>query len=153
MAYEQLKLENQICFPIYVASRLITREYTPLLEKLGITYPQYLVLMALWETDGLTVQAITRRLFLNTNTVTPLLKRLEAQGLIRRQRSTDDERQVIVTLTPEGDALREQASSVPADLVESLRSDDITVEDLQILVSQLNQIIGHLSQHRPSDEG
>jgi DNA-binding MarR family transcriptional regulator len=152
MAYEQLKLENQICFPIYVASRLITREYTPLLEKLGITYPQYLVLMALWETDGLTVQDITKRLFLNTNTVTPLLKRLEAQGLVHRQRSTEDERQVIVTLTSEGNALREQASTVPADLVESLRSDEITVEDLQVLVSQLNRIIGHLSQHSAADE-
>ena len=105
MAYEQLKLENQICFPIYAASRLITREYQPLLDELGLTYPQYLVLMVLWENDGLPVNEIGRRLILNTNTVTPLLKRMETQGLVTRRRSADDERRVIVALTPQGLAL------------------------------------------------
>ena len=82
MTYEQLKLENQVCFPIYAASRLITREYQPLLDELGLTYPQYLALMVLWEHDGLPVNEIGHKLLLNTNTVTPLLKRMEAQGLV-----------------------------------------------------------------------
>ena len=100
MAYEQLKLENQLCFPVYAASRLIIREYQPHLDKLGITYSQYLVLMVLWEKDSIAVSEITQRLILNTNTVTPILKRMEAQGLITRQRSASDERKVIITLTP-----------------------------------------------------
>ena len=92
MAYEQLKLENQLCFPVYAASRLITREYQPFLDKLEITYPQYLVLMILWEEDGMPVNDIARKLILNTNTITPLLKRMEQQGIIRRRRSGKDER-------------------------------------------------------------
>jgi DNA-binding MarR family transcriptional regulator len=80
MAYEQLKLENQLCFPLYTASRLVIQEYQPHLDKLGVTYPQYLVLMILWETDSIAVNEITRRLILNTNTITPVLKRMEAQG-------------------------------------------------------------------------
>ena len=87
MAYEQLKLENQLRFPVYAASRLIIREYQPHLDKLRITYSQYLVLMVLWEKDSIAVSEITQRLILNTNTVTPILKRMEAQGLITRQRS------------------------------------------------------------------
>ncbi len=77
MVYEQLKLENQLCFPVYAASRLITREYQPFLDRLGITYPQYLVLMILWEEDGVPVNDIAKKLILNTNTITPLLKRME----------------------------------------------------------------------------
>ena len=96
MEYENLKLENQICFPVYAASRLITREYQPLLDKLGITYPQYLVLMVLWENDRLQVNDIAKKLILNTNTITPLLKRMEKQGLIIRKRSEQDERSVLV---------------------------------------------------------
>jgi MarR family transcriptional regulator, organic hydroperoxide resistance regulator len=84
MTYEQLKLENQLCFPLYAASRLVIQKYQPHLEKPGITYPQYLVLMVLWETDSIAVSEITRRLILNTNTITPVLKRMEAQGTITR---------------------------------------------------------------------
>jgi DNA-binding MarR family transcriptional regulator len=84
MEYEQLKLNNQLCFPVYAASRLITREYQPHLDKLGVTYPQYLVLMVLWETDGISVNEIAQKLILNTNTVTPLLKRMELLNLISR---------------------------------------------------------------------
>jgi hypothetical protein len=87
MKFEQLKLENQLCFPVYAASRLIIREYQPYLDKLGITYPQYLVLMVLWETNHVSVNEISQKLILNTNTVTPLLKRMESQGIINRQRS------------------------------------------------------------------
>ena len=95
MEYEQLKLENQLCFPVYAASRLITREYQPFLDKLKITYPQYLVLMVLWEHGSLPVNDIAKKLILNTNTITPLLKRMEQQGLIIRNRSDKDERKVM----------------------------------------------------------
>jgi DNA-binding MarR family transcriptional regulator len=99
MIKEQLKLENQLCFPVYAASRLITRIYQPYLDEIGITYPQYLVLLVLWEKDEVTVNEISRKLILNTNTTTPLLKRLEAQGLVSRRRSGEDERKVIIALT------------------------------------------------------
>lgn len=144
MAYEQLKLENQLCFPIYAASRLIIREYQPLLDKLRITYSQYLVLMVLWETDNLAVSEITRRLILNTNTLTPILKRMEAQGIITRQRSNEDERKVIISLTPKGKQLQAEAASIPAQLVAGLVSEDIQVEDLKKLKDQLYFIIHYL---------
>ncbi|MEZ4644534.1 MAG: MarR family transcriptional regulator [Chloroflexota bacterium] len=104
MTYEQLKLENQICFPIYAASRLITREYQPLLDELGLTLSPIFGFDGVVESDGLPVNEIGQKLLLNTNTVTPLLKRMEAQGLLSRARSTEDERQVIITLTAQGRA-------------------------------------------------
>jgi DNA-binding MarR family transcriptional regulator len=146
LAYEQLRLENQICFPIYAASRLITREYQPLLDELGLTYPQYLVLMVLWERDGLPVNEIGQKLLLNTNTVTPLLKRMEAQGLVVRQRSADDERRVIVSLTPQGQALQEQAAAVPARLVAGLDAEGVDEQALRDMLAQLQKIILHLSE-------
>ncbi|MHC1783756.1 MAG: MarR family winged helix-turn-helix transcriptional regulator [Anaerolineaceae bacterium] len=146
MAYEQLKLENQLCFPVYAASRLIIREYQPHLDKLGITYPQYLVLMVLWETDGISVNEITQKLILNTNTVTPLLKRMESQGLITRQRSEDDERKVIIKLTPKGIQLRVEAASIPEKLASSLISDSMNVEDLKDLKFKLNSLVNYLSE-------
>jgi DNA-binding MarR family transcriptional regulator len=147
MAYEQLKLENQLCFPLYAASRLVIQAYQPHLDRLGITYPQYLVLMILWETDHIAVNEITRRLILNTNTITPLLKRMETQGLISRQRSEKDERKVIITLTPQGRQLQTAAASIPASLVAGLVTADIQSEDLQRLKDQLYQIIHYLSHH------
>jgi DNA-binding MarR family transcriptional regulator len=145
MAYEQLKLENQICFPIYAASRLITREYQPLLDELGLTYPQYLVLMVLWEHDGLPVNEIGQRLLLYTNTVTPLLKRMEAQGLVARRRSAEDERRVIVSLTARGRALQEQAAAIPAKLVAGLSAEGVDEQALHDMLAQLQKIIHHLS--------
>ena len=97
--FNQLKLENQLCFPVYAASRLIIREYQPYLDKLKITYPKYLVLMILWEKDAVPVNDIAKKLILNTNTITPLLKRMEKQGLVKRERSVEDERKVIIQLT------------------------------------------------------
>ena len=145
MAYEQLKLENQLCFPLYAASRLVIQEYQPHLEKLGITYPQYLVLMVLWETDSIAVSEITHQLILNTNTITPVLKRMEARGLITRQRSEEDERKVIVTLTPKGKELQIEAASIPEKLVAGLVSSNEKMEELQTLKDQLYVIINHLS--------
>jgi DNA-binding MarR family transcriptional regulator len=148
MAYEQLKLENQLCFPLYTASRLVIQEYQPHLDKLGVTYPQYLVLMILWETDSIAVNEITRRLILNTNTITPVLKRMEAQGIITRQRSEEDERKVIVTLTVKGKQLQAEAASIPEKMVAGLTSDNVKVEDLKRLKDQLQVIIQYLSNRQ-----
>ncbi|MFN3555629.1 MAG: MarR family winged helix-turn-helix transcriptional regulator [Bacteroidales bacterium] len=147
MAYEQLKLSNQICFPVYAASRLITREYQPHLDRLGITYPQYLVLMVLWEQDHQPVNDIARRLILNTNTITPLLKRLQAQGIIHRERSTEDERKVIVSLTQKGKELQEEAAQIPQQLVADLLNGPIKTEELLALKQQLYELIDFLNRH------
>lgn len=145
MAYEQLKLENQLCFPVYAASRLIIREYQPQLDALGITYPQYLVLMVLWENDSLTVNEIAQRLILNTNTLTPILKRMQAQGILTRQRSAQDERKVIVSLTPKGRQLQVEAAEIPQKLVAGLQSENIPFEKMQALKAALTEIIDLLN--------
>src|SRR5271154_2326289 len=104
-----LQLGSQLCFAIYSAAHAFNRVYKPLLDRLGLTYPQYLVMLVLWERDGVPVKDIGERLFLDSGTLTPLLKRLEQAGLINRTRSTEDERQVMIALTAKGEALREKA--------------------------------------------
>lgn len=146
MAYEQLKLGNQLCFPVYAASRLITREYQPFLDRLGITYPQYLVLMILWEEDGKPVNDIAKKLILNTNTITPLLKRMEHLGFIRRKRSRQDERKVIVQLTEKGRELQEEASLIPEKLAGRLLEGDLKLDDLVRLKESLDSMIRLLSR-------
>ncbi|MFA5299777.1 MAG: MarR family transcriptional regulator [Lutibacter sp.] len=146
MEYEQLKLENQLCFPVYAASRLITREYQPFLDKLEITYPQYLVLMVLWENDGLPVNDIAKKLILNTNTITPLLKRMEQQGLIIRKRSENDERKVLVHLTEKGINLKAEVSQIPEELIKRLSGSELKLDDLVRLKESLNSIISFLSK-------
>lgn len=146
MEFEQLKLSNQLCFPIYAASRLITREYQPHLDKLGITYPQYLVLMVLWENDGLTVNEIAGKLILNTNTVTPLLKRMEIMKIITRTRSGEDERKVLVRLTQKGKDMRVQAASIPLELVKRLENSPVSTEKLLELKGTLYELIGFLQK-------
>jgi DNA-binding MarR family transcriptional regulator len=145
MAYEQLKLENQICFPVYAASRLITREYQPYLEELGLTYPQYLVLLVLWEQDELTVNDIAKKLILNTNTLTPLLKRMEAQGLLTRARSRQDERKVIVCLTEAGQEMQAKAAGIPERLVTGLSGGPMTSADVIQLKQQLDSLVAYLA--------
>jgi len=149
MAYEQLKLENQLCFPVYAASRLITREYQPYLEKLGITYPQYLVLMILWENDRLPVTDIARKLILNTNTITPLLKRMEQTGLIARKRSPEDERKVMIEVTDKGRAMQDEAARIPEALVNQLMKGDLKAGELIELKSRLTALISLLSANEP----
>lgn len=146
MIREQLKLENQLCFPVYAASRLITRIYQTYLDEIGITYPQYLVLLVLWEKDKVTVNEISRKLFLNTNTTTPLLKRLEAQGLITRQRSGEDERKVIIALTAKGKKLQSRASDIPGKLSEGLAAGSMGVSELIDLKGKLYKIIDFLTE-------
>ena len=116
----KLRLDNQLCFRLYTVSRLLTQAYTPLLSELGLTYPQYLVMMVLWEKDSQPVNDIAQRLYLETNTVTPLLKRMEAEGLVERLRDAADGRKVIVRLTAAGKELEARAASVPEWLAGAL---------------------------------
>lgn len=117
---ELLKLSNQVCFPLYALSRKITSHYQPLLDKLEITYPQYLVMMLLWEFKALSVKDIGNQLLLDSGTLTPLLKRLEDKGYVIRTRSVEDERVVMITLTEDGKKLKRKASDVPEKLMASL---------------------------------
>ena len=117
---EYLKLENQLCFPLYATSRMITRMYQPLLEKIGLTYPQYIVMLVLWEADALSVKEIGERVQLNTNTLTPLLKRMQELKYINRVRSTEDERIVLVNLTQAGQDMKLKALEIPHELIASL---------------------------------
>ena len=118
-AIDPLLLGNQICFAVYSTAHAFNRFYKPLLDKLGLTYPQYLVMMVLWERDGIPVKDIGEKLFLDSGTLTPLLKRMEAGDLIKRTRSTEDERQVLIALTPKGQALKEKARAVPEGILAS----------------------------------
>jgi DNA-binding MarR family transcriptional regulator len=113
---DPLHLDEQLCFALYSASRAVTRAYAPLLAPLGLTYPQYLVLLVLWEGDGLLVRALGDRLALDSGTLTPLLKRLEHHGLVERRRGEDDERVVRIHLTAAGRALRARARKIPMEL-------------------------------------
>lgn len=112
-----LRLDDQLCFPIYLASRLVVNAYRPLLDGLGLTYPQYLVLLVLWEHDGLSVGALGERLYLDTGTLTPLLKRMERQGLVSRRRRGEDDRVVENWLTEDAKALKKRAAKVPVQLL------------------------------------
>ncbi|MDB5656184.1 MAG: transcriptional regulator [Tardiphaga sp.] len=145
-AYAPLKLENQVCFAVYSTAHAFNRIYKPLLERLDLTYPQYLVMLVLWERDDVAVKHIGERLFLDSGTLTPLLKRLEAAGLIRRTRSLEDERQVMIALTPHGHALRDKAKTVPHGvLAASACSVDELVSlknDLVALRDRLNAALG-----------
>ena len=111
--YDALKLENQLCFPLYACSREIIKQYKPYLDEIDLTYTQYIAMMVLWEKKAVTVKELGNALFLDSGTLTPLLKKMETKGLIHRQRSAEDERSLIVSLTREGEALKEQAVAVP----------------------------------------
>nr|WP_314627423.1 MarR family transcriptional regulator [uncultured Noviherbaspirillum sp.] len=114
---KMLALDSQFCFALYSASLAMTKTYKPLLDKLGLTYPQYLVMLVLWQDDGLLVKTIGEKLFLDSGTLTPLLKRLEASGFIVRTRDSEDERQVRITLTREGRALKRRAQDIPQQVL------------------------------------
>jgi len=141
-----LQLDNQLCFAVYSAGHAFNRVYKPLLERLKLTYPQYLAMLVLWEQDNVPVKDIGERLFLDSGTLTPLLKRLEAAGLIKRTRSVEDERQMLIALTAQGQALREKAKAVPQGI---LAASACTVgemaamkNDLVALRDRLNAAIG-----------
>jgi DNA-binding MarR family transcriptional regulator len=111
--YEQLKLRNQICFPLYACARKITSAYTPFLKPLGLTYTQYVVFMVLWEREKISVGELGKELFLDAGTLTPLLKTLEKNGYVTRCRSKEDERVTMISITPEGEALKEKCKDIP----------------------------------------
>ena len=140
--HKELQLDNQICFRLYTAARLITQTYTPMFNQLGITYPQYLVLMVLWERDNQPVNDIAHRLTLETNTVTPLLQRMEKQGLVVRRRGENDKRQQIVSLTLKGQELEEQAYAlIPQGMDEQLAACPLQTEDYLTLAAELDALI------------
>jgi len=144
--HAELQLDNQICFRLYTASRLITQAYTPMLTQLGITYPQYLVLMVLWEKDGQPVNDIAHRLLLETNTVTPLLQRMEKQGIVVRQKGREDKRQQIVSLTDRGRGMEAQAYAlIPSGMGERLAACPLRVDDYACLARKLDTIIESLN--------
>lgn len=139
----ELLLDNQLCFALYSASLAMTKLYKPLLDTLGLTYPQYLVMLALWERDGLTVSELGERLFLDSGTLTPLLKRLEAAGLLVRLRDVQDERRVRITLTGQGRALRDGAQPIPHCV---LARTQCTPADIGALTAQLHALRDRLVQ-------
>ncbi len=139
----QQLLKNQLCFPLYAASRLVQRLYNPMLEPFGLTYPQYIVLMILWEDSPCTVSHIGRRAMLNSNTLTPLLKRLEQQGRVERSRDTADERAVRIALTKAGEAMRSELASIPARLYESVGGID---EEVAALKRLLDSFVSRLAK-------
>ena len=146
MDYEQLKLDNQLCFRLYTAARLTTGAYHPYLAPLGITYPQYLVLLVLWENGSLPVNDIAHRLMLETNTITPLLQRMEKAALVKRSKGKEDSRQRIVSLTKKGTALREQAKHIPECLSAEIMKKLGSADDIVRMVPVLDRLIEGLKQ-------
>lgn len=140
MDLKKLKLANQICFPMYATSRLITKAYKPLLDNLNLTYPQYLVLLVLWEEDEVPVKEISSKLLLESNTLTPLLKRMEKASLIVRTRSVKDERKVIIKLTEKGKELREEAEKIPEKLLD-ITTNSISKKEAILLKSILDKML------------
>ena len=143
----RFKLENQLCFRLYTASRLITQAYHPLLSTYGLTYPQYLVLLVLWEKDAQPVNDIAKRLLLETNTVTPLLKRMEADGVVTRTQGIKDARQTIVKLTAKGRGLQEKLLDVPEAVGSAVLCESITPETVPGLFTMLDDISRQLNDN------
>ena len=141
--YENLKLDNQLCFPLYTASRLVIQRYQPMLKDLDLTYPQYLVLMVLWEKDEVNLSAIAEKLRLQSNTLTPLLKRLQQRGFLDRKRSESDERNIVITLTDKGKKLKDQACNVPELLSEQL---PLSAEEAKELYRILYKMIDKMNK-------
>ena len=139
-----LKLENQLCFAVYACSKEITRLYRPLLDELGLTYTQYVTLLALWEEDGVTVKELGSRLYLDSGTLTPLLKRLEQMELIKRVRDSKDERQVRIRLTEQGTRLKEQAYDIPGRLFCRMGIEQEEAAEWRERLTALLQTIHHM---------
>lgn len=138
---ESLKLQNQLCFPLYVIAKEITGLYRPFLDELDITYPQYLVMMVLWENDGLSVNHIGEKLYLDSGTLTPLLKRLETKGFITRKRKKEDERVVEVFISETGKALKAKACEIPEKIYKKIDASEQDWADLKTSVQKiLNKI-------------
>ena len=141
MTCEQLKLENQGCFRLYTVSRLIVQAYKPWFDRLGITYTQYIVLLVLWEKDHQPVNDIAKRLYLETNTITPLIQRMEQRKIISRRKDKNDARKVIVSLTERGKAIQEEAAEIPECMTELLAQKGVQAEQMIQLFPVLDNII------------
>ena len=141
--YEALKLKNQLCFPLYACSKEVVKAYKPYLDELDLTYTQYITMRVMWEHKELRVKDVGKCLFLDSSTLTPLLKRLEEKGYVTRRRSTEDERDLIVTLTDSGEALKERAVTVPERLSACV---DLDPQKAQALYALLYEVLGKLTQ-------
>ncbi len=139
---DPLLLDNQLCYALYAAAHRMTKSYRPMLERMGLTYPQYLVLLVLWESDGITVSEIGRRLRLDSGTLTPVLKRLESNGLLNRSRRQSDEREVEIALTDQGRSLRSEAVAVRQSVMCQL---NMSEPEIQAMRADLNALIENLS--------
>ena len=148
MIREEFRLDNQLCFRLYTASRLLTQAYHPLLSQYGLTYPQYLVLLVLWEKNEQPVNDIAKRLFLETNTVTPLLQRMEKEGLLTRTKGKKDARQMIVSLTWKGKSLQDKLTFVPFTVGKAVVCDSVNPETAPDLFRMLDDIIDRLHNHK-----
>jgi len=141
---DHLRLDNQLCFPLYATSRMITRIYQPLLEKLDLTYPQFLVMLVIWEHKKLTVGQIGENLYLNTNTTTPLINKLIEKKYVLKNRSLEDERVVFISLTKAGKQLQESASYIPECVV---NASGMSSEDIQTMKSLMDNFLSHVSSY------
>jgi DNA-binding MarR family transcriptional regulator len=151
-AEDPLRLDRQICFPLYAASNLLTRQYRPVLAKLGLTYPQYLVMLVLWEASPQSVGDLGARLHLDTGTLTPLLKRMEGAGFVTRRRDPTDERRVLIALTEAGDALRGPAAQVPLTLAAGLELSPQALLALRDSVQEMVRVLAKTSPEPPASE-
>jgi DNA-binding MarR family transcriptional regulator len=140
---DMLLLDRQVCFPLYAASNLLNRLYRPVLAQFNLTYPQYLVMLVLWEQSPVSVGDLGGKLFLDSGTLTPLLKRLEVNGMVNRQRDPADERRVLIYLTEQGQQLKQRAAVIPQTLGNSL---NLSVEQIEQLRTQVQQIVGIMAQ-------
>ena len=136
--YNALKLENQLCFPLYACAKEVVKRYKPYLDELDLTYTQYITMMVLWEKKAVNVKELGENLFLDSGTLTPLLKKLEAKGYIKRERSKDDERNLLVTITEKGEALKDEAIEIPYKM---LRCVHLTKEEGQELYRLLHKLL------------
>lgn len=141
MEYNPLLLENQLCFPLYACSREIVKKYKPFLDEIGLTYTQYITMMVLWEKKSINVKSLGEHLHLDSGTLTPLLKKMEAEGLVTRRRSAEDERNLIVSLTEKGTDLRQKAMDIPVKMGKCI---NISQEDALTLQRILNQLLKNM---------
>ena len=139
--YESLKLSKQLCFPLYACSREMIKLYKPFLDELGLTYTQYITLMVLWEHKAMTVKALGQELYLDSGTLTPLLKKLEEKGLVNRRRSDLDERNLIVTITEAGEAMKDQALHIPGEMTKCI---NLPKEEIRELYRMLHQLLDYV---------
>lgn len=140
--YEQLKLENQLCFPLYAAAKEVVRKYKPLLDELDLTYTQYITMMVLWENESMNVKELGSKLYLDSGTLTPLLKKLEAKGYITRGRCKEDERNLIIQITKKGEELKEQAAHIPSQMTGKWLN--ITKDEVQNMYHALYKLLSQI---------